>query len=83
MNKNVYDNLIERYKERRKKLQNTKPIELKPLFDVYYSEGFKSVIKKFSYSKSQQNLIQQFKTYLPKEFYEMKNKHKYKISKRK
>lgn len=55
-------------KQRREKQQILKEQQyniLKPMLDIYETEGFQSVVQKFNYKYSRNNLVMQFKKYIP------------------
>lgn len=55
-------------KQRREKQQILKEQQyniLKPMLDIYETEGFQSVVQKFNYKNTRNNLVQQFKKYIP------------------
>lgn len=67
---------IEISKQKHKELTEKYYLILKPMFDVYYSEGFKAVVEKFHYNKTYNALNQAFKKYMPEEYAKMQQKRK-------
>lgn len=64
---------IEQYIKSKKKKEENK-IYYRKLFEEYKINGFKGVLEKFNYKYTSQNLINQFKKYIP-EYNEFKRKY--------
>lgn len=90
MPKGWYRGIPERSKETREKIsisvkeyaktqrEKITPImqeKLWPLFECFYSEGFKAVQEKFGYKFTEANLCQQFRKYFPEEYASKKKSH--------
>ena len=51
--------------DRKRNKAELKYQELRPMLDVYETEGFQAVVDKFQYKYSRNNLVQAFKAYIP------------------
>lgn len=65
----------EQGKKYREKMTPIMQEKLWPLFECFYSEGFKTVQEKFGYKFTAANLCQQFRKYLPEEYVSKKKNH--------
>lgn len=61
-----------RYREKMTPIMQEK---LRPLFECFYSKGFKAVQEKFGYKFTEANLCQQFRKYFPEEYASKKKSH--------
>ena len=62
-----------------KELKDKKYIELKPMLEVYEKYGFDKVVEVFNYKYTRNNLVQQFKKYIPyPEYIPNKNTRRFK-----
>ena len=50
---------------RSQRLRDKRYQELKPMLEVYETEGFEAVVLKFNYKFTRNNLVQAFKKYIP------------------